>query len=206
MKKVLALGTALVTALVFVVIMVVGWSVGRSNGVAVAPVGASSLTLAGTTHLYLVIAKGEQLANEPVGPAYLPSAFTLPANASVTLTITNFDGATALPANAAQYVNAAGIDHNAFATGVLDPTNPNAVVATTTARAIDPAVISHTFTIPSLHLNVPIAANSTVTFSFHTPHAGSFMWRCMDPCGTGAMGWDGAMSTENYMQGKVTFA
>lgn len=209
MKRVIALVTAVVTALIFVMIMVVGWSVGRGAGVASGPASGSKAILTAVTtkpHFYLVIAKGEQLDNEPLGPAYLPSAFTLPANTDVTLTITNFDSPTALAPNAAKYVNATGIDHNTFQTGALDPKDPNARAATTKASAVDPTVISHTFTIPKLNLNVPITATSTVTFSFHTPDAGTVGWRCMDPCGIGPLGWDGAMSTNRYMQGQITFA
>lgn len=204
MKRVIAVCAAVLTALVFVMVMVVGWSVGRGAGASAAPATVATATT--SPHFYLVIAKGEQLANEQVGPAYLPSTFTLPARADVTITITNFDGATPLPDNAAKYVRATGIDHNSFQTAVLDPTNPNAKATSTRTDSVDPATISHTFTIPRLNLNVPIAATSTVTFSFHTPDGGTFDWRCMDPCGIGPVGWGGAMSTAGYMQGKVTFA
>jgi hypothetical protein len=57
-----------------------------------------------------------------------------------------------------------------------------------------------------LSLSVPIAAKSTTTFSFHTPAGGTYAWHCQDPCGIGPVGWGGAMSTDGYMQGHVTFA
>jgi len=204
-KRVIALFAAIVTALIFAVVMVVGWSVGRGAGSASAP-GTAGVASTATPHYYLMVHRGEQLDNEPLGPAYLPSTFTLPANTTVTLTITNFDDATPLPDNAAKYLHATGVEHNQFRTAALDPKNPNAVVPSTPATSADPATVSHTFTIPKLNLSVPLPANSTVTFSFHTPAAGTLDWRCMDPCGIGPVGWNGAMSTDGYMQGKVTFA
>ncbi len=201
-------GTA-VAVVVFTIVGIVGWNVGHSvagsspASVTTAPGAAAPAT---PPHFYLVIHQGEQLANEPLGPAYMPSTFTLPADTTVTITITNFDSATPLPDNAAQYGKAAGIDGNSFSIAPLDPTNPNAKVAATKASQVDPANIAHTFTIATLNLNVPIAATSTETFSFHTPAAGTYDWRCMDPCGIGPIGWGGAMSTDGYMQGHVTFA
>lgn len=199
-------GTAL-AIVVFTIVAIVGWNVGHNvGGASPVPAAAAVANPALQPHLYLVIHQGEQLANEPLGPAYMPSTFTLPADTTVTITITNFDGATPLPDNAAQYGKATGIDGNAFSIAPLDPTNPNAPVASTRASQVDAASIAHTFTIQKLNLNVPIAATSTETFSFHTPAAGTYDWRCMDPCGIGPVGWGGAMNTDGYMQGKVTFA
>lgn len=190
------------------VVMIVGWSVGRGVGYDSVVHGAGAGNTTGTVmtppHFYLVIHQGEQLGNEPLGPAYLPATFTLPAYTTVTITITNFDDATALPDKYAQYAKASGIDKNSFQSAAMDPTNPNAKVASTTMSQVEATKVSHTFTIQTLNLNVPIAAKSTTTFSFHTPCCTS-AWRCMDPCGIGPVGWGGAMSTDGYMQGHVTF-
>lgn len=210
MKAVVAFCAAVGVVMVVGVAMIVGWSVGRGVGSATvghgAPVANIPVTVLEPTHVYLVIHQGEQLGNEPLGPAYLPATFTLPADTTVTLTIINFDDATALPASYAQYSKATGIDKNSFQLSAMDPTNPNAKVASTTMNQLEAAQVSHTFTFQSLNLSVPIAAKSTTTFSFHTPAGGTYAWHCQDPCGIGPVGWGGAMSTDGYMQGHVTFA
>jgi hypothetical protein len=140
-----------------------------------------------------------------VGPAYLPSSFTVPSNADVTISISNFDGATPLADNAVQYLKASGIEGQ-VSVAPMDPTNPNASATAQTLSAMDSTVVSHTFTVPQLGLNVPIAASSITTFTFHTGAAGVYAWHCMDPCGTGDTGWDGAMAQNGYMAGKLTIA
>ena len=209
MKSVIAFCAAVGVALAFGFVMIVGWSVGRGVGYDSVAHGAAAGNTAGKvvspTHVYLVIHQGEQLGNEPLGPAYLPATFTLPAYTTVTITIINFDDATALPANYARFAKASGIDKNSFQMAAMDPTNPNAKVASTTMSQVEAAQVSHTFTFRKLNLSVPIAAKSTTTFSFHTP-GGTYAWRCEDPCGIGPVGWGGAMSTDGYMQGHVTFA
>jgi hypothetical protein len=209
-KSAIAFCAAVGLAVVVGVAMIVGWSVGRGVGYdsVARGAGARSTTVTSTTrpHVYLVIHQGEQLGNEPLGPAYLPATFTLPADTTVTITIINFDNATALPANFIQYAKASGIDKNSFQLAAMNPANPSANVASTTISQLDAAQVSHTFTFPKLNLSVPIAATSTTTFSFHTPAGGTYAWRCEDPCGIGPVGWGGAMSTDGYMQGHVTFA
>ena len=208
MKSVIALFAAVGIAMVFGFVTIVGWSVGRGVGYDSIAHGAAAGNAAGKvvapTHVYLVIHQGEQLGNEPLGPAYLPATFTLPAYTTVTITIINFDDATALPATYAQYAKASGIDKNSFQMAALDPTNPNAKMASTTMSQLEAASVSHTFTFPDLKLSVPIAAKSTTTFSFRTP-GGTYAWHCQDPCGIGPVGWGGAMNTDGYMQGHVTF-
>jgi hypothetical protein len=87
----------------------------------------------------------------------------------------------------------------------MDPADPNAPGTTTRAIKLDPATgVSHTLTIAKLGLSIPIAPKSITTFTYHTGAAGSFGWQCMDPCGSGPTGWDGAMSTKGYMQGQVS--
>jgi heme/copper-type cytochrome/quinol oxidase subunit 2 len=75
-------------------------------------------------------------------------------------------------------------------------------------QALNPAQVAHTFTIPALHLNVPIpgdgtpgAAFVTVTFTFRTGAAGIYMWQCFDPCGEGPAGYSGSMGTMGDMMG-----
>jgi hypothetical protein len=66
--------------------------------------------------------------------------------------------------------------------------------------------ISHTFTIPSLGINIPIVGGDTEIAFLYFNQAGSFTWQCYTPCGfpdaTG--GWSGAMVTPGWMMGTVT--
>jgi heme/copper-type cytochrome/quinol oxidase subunit 2 len=58
--------------------------------------------------------------------------------------------------------------------------------------------------VADLGLNVPICAMCQTSFTFFSGAPGTFTWRCMDPCGTGPSGWDGAMATDGYMSGHIT--
>ena len=159
----------------------------------------------GPVHIYLTIATPDMLGTT-VGPAYLPSDFTVPADTAVTITVTNFDDATALPPGSQQYATATGIT-GPLSIQPLDPANPNGAAPPTTAYKLDPATgVSHTFTIAKLGLNVPMAPHAKTTFTFRTGAAGTYTWQCMDPCGSGDSGWQGAMDTKGYMTGQLTVA
>ena len=66
----------------------------------------------------------------------------------------------------------------------------------------------HSFTAPSLHLNVliPAARRTGVpaikVFSFTAHTAGIYRWRCMQPCDDAAKGW--AIRHPGYMAGTIT--
>lgn len=82
-------------------------------------------------------------------------------------------------------------------------------------------VVGHTFTVPALNVNVPLAgvpttakntctaapchpdkAHNVVRFSFMTPRAGQYRWQCFIPCGAGYIfGNGGPMATVGYMGG-----
>ncbi len=80
--------------------------------------------------------------------------------------------------------------------------------------------VAHTFSIPSLNVNVPLYGNSSnanlcgtapcttssphniIRFSFVTPGPGNYRWQCFIPCGLGFLyGNGGPMSTLGYMGG-----
>jgi hypothetical protein len=84
--------------------------------------------------------------------------------------------------------------------------------------------VAHTFSIPGINLNVPIASPSlgqsailcgtspctsgphrTVTFSFMSPRTtGVFFWQCRIPCGGGFIdGFGGPMQTIGFMTGNM---
>lgn len=87
--------------------------------------------------------------------------------------------------------------------------------------------VGHTFSIPGIGLNVPIASPTTlkentslcstspcspssgphqvVTFSFHAPKTpGTYFWQCRIPCGLAYLdGYGGPMQTIGYMTGNM---
>ena len=181
-----------------------GWDAAQMATAATPPRATTTAATQGqNVHLYLTIATPDMLGSD-MGPAYLPSSFSVPAYSTVTITVTNFDDATALPAGSEKYASAMGVS-GPLSIQKLDPTNPNAEAPATQATRLDPATgVSHTFTVAKLGLSVPIAPKSRTTFTFHTLGAGSFTWQCMDPCGSGPTGWDGAMVMKGFMTGTMT--
>ncbi len=151
---------------------------------------------------------------------YWPSTeLVVPAHALVTIRIENYDGAT--PLLNPFYSRSRGItdDHGT-------PTDTFQVDGQA-VTAVDPDQVSHTFTIHSipsatktwLDVSVPVMAvdesapaddagfpdKPVVTeFSFVTGDAGSYIWQCFDPCGSGYNGFGGPMSTKGYMSGTLT--
>lgn len=126
-------------------------------------------------------------------PAMAPSDVTVAHGDNVVLTIKEYDDApTALPA---------GSPYNAVAGGTL---TVNGVATTTVSNAN----IAHTYSIPALGINVPLAKAptggvSTMVFTFKADKAGTYAWRCFTPCGGGANGMTGSMATKGWMQGNL---
>ncbi len=68
--------------------------------------------------------------------------------------------------------------------------------------------VAHTFTVPALRLNLPIPAaptggTVTVVARFVASRAGSFLWQCYAPCGSGTGSMGGPMATTGWMEGRV---
>ena len=82
--------------------------------------------------------------------------------------------------------------------------------------------VAHTFSIPGINLNVPMASPSltanlcgtspctsgpkeVMTFSFNTPRTtGTYFWQCRIPCGGGFIdGFGGPMQTIGFMTGNM---
>jgi heme/copper-type cytochrome/quinol oxidase subunit 2 len=132
-------------------------------------------------------------------PGYSPNTLVVPANSLVTVTIRDYDlGDTPLP-------------HGSPFTTVQGTVNGVATVDGQPYAALAPEKVAHTFTIPQLHINVPLpgdapkgASYDTVTFTFHTGRAGSYIFQCFDPCGTGSNGFEGPMVTRGYMIGTLS--
>jgi len=167
----------------------------RSTQAAAAVAGGSA-----PEHLYLTI-----VTNEGVGPAFVPSSFSIPSNTQVTITVTDFDGNTPLPAALASHARVSG---TLGGTALVQPLNASQpVLSFASARSIrelPAAAVSHTFTIPSLGLNVPLEGMSKTTFTVLVKRAGSYRWQCFDPCGSGSTGFGGAMAEPGYMSGTLS--
>ena len=197
------IATAGLGALGIFIVGSLGWDAAQMAAAASPPRTVSTVVQGGTPHIYLTVATPDMLQSE-VGPAFMPSNFTLPAHSDVTITVINFDDPTALPAASRQYAIAEGI-RGQLSIQSMDPADPNKVAPTRTADRLDPTTgVSHTFTIAKLGLSVPIAPSAKTTFTFHTGAAGTYTWQCMDPCGTGPTGWGGAMAAKGYMSGQVS--
>jgi heme/copper-type cytochrome/quinol oxidase subunit 2 len=129
-------------------------------------------------------------------PAYSPTMLVVPANSLVTITLHDYDlGDTAMPKDMPFAAVQGTVGGVAYLNG-----RPY------TSLAADK--IAHTFTITDLHLNVPLPGDGkesdTISFTFRTGQPGTYSFRCYDPCGTGASGWEGPMMTKGYMQGTLT--
>jgi hypothetical protein len=135
------------------------------------------------------------------------TVWRLPANATVHVTIYNFDGDSGL--RNPLYARPQGIDGNSF---LLDGK---------TTDFINPNDTSHTFAVPAYGLIVPLTgvadnaknqcgyapcalsmAHHTIQFTFHTGKAGHYRWQCFVPCAAGWIdGFGGPMQTIGYMDG-----
>lgn len=129
-------------------------------------------------------------------PAYAPNKLVVPANSLVTVTLHDYDlGNTPLPNNTPFSTVQGTVGGAAYLNGMA-------------YTSLAPDKIAHTFTIPQLHINVPLPGDGkesdSITFTFHTGKAGTYMFQCFDPCGTGSTGWEGPMATKGYMMGTLT--
>ena len=137
--------------------------------------------------------------------------FTVPAGSKINMTILGYDGCT--PLRNPYWGRVTGTIGN-----VIDVNGK----PTSLLNSWSGCNVGHTFSIPALNLNVPMATPSltaslcgtspctsgphtVVTFSFMTPrHAGNFIWQCRVPCGGGFLdGFGGPMQTIGFMTGNM---
>ncbi|MGH3025430.1 MAG: hypothetical protein ACRDLR_03190 [Gaiellaceae bacterium] len=164
-----------------------------------------------------VAAVGPQLSPNPDWVSYLiqkPSGqwaretvWKLPANATIHVTIYNFDGASALRNN--YLARPRGMDGN------------HVTIDGKAVDYINPDDASHTFAVPQLGLILAVPgvaddaknqcgyapcdlsmAHRTIQFTFHTTTPGHYRWQCFVPCAAGWIdGFGGPMQTIGYMDG-----
>lgn len=129
---------------------------------------------------------------------------SLPANTLIQLTIIDFDSASPLPSQFSQVSGTVG--NVVYVVNGTTAAGDNINVTTATAvSALDPNTeIGHTFTVPQLGLNIPVAANSVEVADFYINQTGTFFWHCEDPCGFGPSGWLGPMGANGWMGGTIT--
>ncbi len=138
--------------------------------------------------------------DHPNWVGYLPTTyFKVPPHATVRITISQQDGASGL--------------RNEYLGLVRGTVGNTMTVNGKTMRAIDPATLAHSFSVPDLGVSVPLlavadnapaGASNTVVFSFKVPGSGIFHWQCFVPCGAGTLyGLGGPMQTLGYMDGQI---
>ena len=178
--------------------------------------------------LMTVAAVGPTLSPNPDWVSYLVknsqgvwerrTVWKLPANATVHVTLYNFDGASGL--RNPYLARPEGVDGN------------KVTIDGATADGIDPDDASHTFAVPAYHLIVAIPgvaddaknqceyadapniggcpmsnAHRTIQFTFHTGAPGHYRWQCFVPCAAGWIdGFGGPMQTIGYMDGFLDVA
>ena len=167
-----------------------------------------------------VAAVGPKLSPNPDWVSYLvqengvwtrATVWDVPADATVNVTIYNFDGDSGL--RNPLFGRMLGVSARGAANHVLLDGTPT--------TAIDPTTASHVWAVSDLGIVVAIhgvaddapnqcgyapcslaMAHTTTTFTFHTSAPGHYRWQCFVPCAAGWIdGWGGPMQTIGYMDG-----
>jgi hypothetical protein len=149
------------------------------------------------------------LVRSPNGQWIHTTVFQVPQHTRINVTIYNYDSGS--PLRNQQIGQVSGTQANV------------ATLNGKTFRVINSNAgngVAHTFSIPSLGINVPLYGNNAnanlcgaapcttssphkiVRFSFMSPGPGNYRWQCFVPCGLGFLfGNGGPMSTLGYMGG-----
>jgi heme/copper-type cytochrome/quinol oxidase subunit 2 len=149
------------------------------------------------------------LVKSPQGQWVHTTNFEVPAHVRINVTIVQYDSGS--PLRNQQIGQVQGTSANA----ALLNGKPFRVIDSNSGNGV-----AHTFSMPSLGINVPLYANSSnanlcgaapcttssphnvIRFSFTSPGPGSYRWQCFVPCGPGFLyGNGGPMSTLGYMGG-----
>jgi hypothetical protein len=154
--------------------------------------------------------------------------FKVPANTKVNVTILGYDGCT--PLRNPTWGRVTGVDGGVENVQYFNGKTMSASQPKSLFDSWSQCSVQHTFAIPGLGINVPVASPTTlnennnlcgnspcvasadasaphtvVTFSFTTPKTGgTFRWQCFVPCGLGYVdGNGGPMATPGYMMGQM---
>ena len=156
-----------------------------------------------TNNIYNATA-GDMPAYYVLGPHGLESSaqINLPANRLIELVIINNDDGNASLVQSGAY-QVQGTTGNTIFVASNDNINSSegpagiSLSGGQTVSSVALANVSHTLSVPSLDLNVPIPTSSTVVAFFTIAQAGNYAWFCMTTCG------DAAMATPGWMQGTL---
>jgi hypothetical protein len=137
--------------------------------------------------------------------------FKVPAGSRINVTILGYDGCTPLRNPYFGHV-----------TGTIGGTEDVNGKPVSNINSWSGCNVGHTFSIPGINLNVPMASpgvtatlcgtspctsgpHQTVTFSFNSPRTpGQYFWQCRVPCGGGFLdGFGGPMQTIGFMTGNM---
>ncbi len=203
------LGGLMVLVLAVAGALIGGFATSFGGHLKVAQTAVQMANTSGTTAatLNLTIVTGEMMGQGAVGPAYVPSDFTVPAHSTVKVTVTDFDGATPLTGSLVKYSKVSGTVGDVMQVQGINPLAPNTTVGSLhTMNHLAPALVGHTLTIAKLGINVPMAGQSRITFEIKTGGPGVYQWECMDPCGAGESGLGAPMGEGGFMAGTMTVA
>ncbi len=181
----------------------------RSAGVAGAT-GSSSVLAAShaeTDHINLIgkidadMGAPGTFTGKDSWPAMAPADIHVKAGALVVLTISEYDDMVTPVARLSPFLTVVGGTETVNGKRVTSVGNNE---------------IAHTFTIPSLGINVPLPVAgmdgsmgsmgdpTIVRFTFRAPSAaGTYQWLCVTPCGGDPDGVGGAMHTDGWMRGHL---
>lgn len=126
-----------------------------------------------------------------------------PVNTRIELTIISYDTPTpGGPAGVGVVKGTAGgVVYMINGTG---PAGPEPAQLGQNVTSVPDDSVAHTFSIPDLGINIPVVGGYTEIAYLYFTKAGTYTWLCMTPCGLGASGTEGAMSTAGWMTGTVT--
>lgn len=211
--------TSYVLVASMLVILAAGIGIGWGFQTTVLPTGSVTTSSSqGPVALTLVITTGNiynsTAADQPAYYVLTPNglastaSISLPVNTVIKLTIVNYDDGNASLIDP-QYASVQGTVNGTITYVNNDNVNstqgPNGIVLKggQTVTSVPASELAHTFTIPSLHINIPVPLSSTVVAYIKIAQAGTYGWFCETACGSGPAGTWGAMDTPGWMIGNL---
>lgn len=168
------------------------------------------ITMVITTQSIFNSTVGDQPGIFVLGPKGLESSSSiyLPAHRLIKLVIVNYDDGNAslvIPNDNVASGTTGGSVFVASNDNVNSSQGPSGIVLKggENLTTVPADVVSHTFTVPSINLNVPVPVSSTVVAYFTVDKSGTYVWFCETTCGFGANGTGGAMSAPGWMTGSL---
>lgn len=141
-----------------------------------------------------------------MGPNGLESSanISVPANTLIQFTVVSYD--TPTPGSTDQEGKVTGTVGNSIyvINGTAASMTDVSMQWGMNATSVTASSLAHTFSIPSLGVNVPIPGGDTVTAYLRFDQKGVYQWLCQTPCGFGPSGTMGAMETAGWMEGQIT--